>query len=282
MKIKELINYGKRILNENNIEDSSIIARSLAEYVLQMDRIQITVNEEKQIEEKNKHRYYLALIKIIQGTPLQYITNIQEFMKMNFYVDENVLIPQPDTEILVEEVIRIAKNINKNVEILDICTGSGCIATSIAKNIENSRVTMSDISSKALEIAKKNYEENISEKNNPVEFIESDMFEKINDKYDIIVSNPPYIESEEIQNLPEDVKKEPYIALDGGEDGLDFYKILILEAPKHLKETGYLCMEIGYNQKDKILNLLKENGKYKEMYFQKDLSGNDRIVIAKI
>ena len=156
MKIKELINYGKKLLKENEIQDSSIIAKTLAQYILQMDRVKIVINEEKEVEEQEKTRYYLALIEIIQGMPIQYITNKQEFMNLEFYVDENVLIPQPDTEILVEEVINIAKQEKENMQILDICTGSGVIGISLSKNLENVHITMSDISIEALQIAKKN------------------------------------------------------------------------------------------------------------------------------
>lgn len=279
MKIKELINYGRRLLKENEVEDSSTISKILASYILNMDRIQIVVKEEQEIAEEQKIRYYLGLIEIIQGMPIQYITNKQEFMKIQFYVDENVLIPQPDTEILVEEVIEIAKKYKENLHILDICTGSGCIGISLSKNLENADITMSDISIKALEIAKKNYERNI--KDNKIKFVQSNMFENITERYDIIVSNPPYIKTDKIKSLPENVKREPNIALDGGKEGLDFYKILISEAPKYLNEEGYLCIEIGYDQKDEIIKIINESTNYSETYSKKDLSGNDRIIVAK-
>lgn len=281
MKIKELIIYGKNLLEKNNVEDCSIISKVLAEFILGMDKTRLTVNGEQEITEDEKTRYYLALIEIIQGMPVQYITNKQEFMKLDFYVDENVLIPQPDTEILVEEVLEIAKKFEEKIDVLDMCTGSGCIGVSIAKNLENANVVMTDISNKALEIAKKNYEKNI-DNGKVVKFIESNMFEKIEEKFDIIVSNPPYIETKVIEELSKEVKREPYIALDGGEDGLDFYRILASESYKYLNENGYLCMEIGYDQKDSVINLLEENGNYKEIYSKKDLAGNDRIIIAKI
>lgn len=281
MKVKELIIYGKNLLTKNSIEDANLISKLLAEFVLNMDKTQLIINEEKQIDEEEKTRYYLALIEIIQGMPIQYITNNQEFMKLNFYVDKNVLIPQPDTEILVEEVIEIINSKNKSLKVLDICTGSGCIGTSIAKYTKNTNITMSDISSKALNIAKNNYTKNI-EDTSKVEFIQSDMFEEIKAKYDIIVSNPPYIESKEISKLDKQVQNEPHLALDGGEDGLEFYRKLTGEAHKFLNKNGYLCMEIGYNQKEPIIQLLKENKNYKEIYSKKDLSQNDRIIIAKV
>ncbi len=279
MKIKELIMYGKNLLTANNIEDANLISKLLAEFILNMSKAQILVNDKKEISEDEKTRYYLALIEIIQGMPIQYITNNQEFMKLNFYVDKNVLIPQPDTEILVEEVINIIND--TSVKVLDICTGSGCIGTSIAKYTKNTTITMSDISSRALNIAKSNYIKNM-EDTSKVQFIQSDMFKNIKEKYDIIVSNPPYIESKEINKLEKQVQNEPHIALDGGEDGLQFYRKLANEAHKFLNENGYLCMEIGYNQKQAVIQLLKENKNYKEIYSKKDLSGNDRIIIAKV
>lgn len=279
MKIKELINYGKKVLNENKIEDSNIIARNLAEYILQIDRSQIIANDEKQVQEESKHRYYLALIEIIQGMPIQYITNTQEFMKINFYVDENVLIPQPDTETLVEEVIKISKDIGKKISILDMCTGSGCIGIALSKNVPNSYIAMTDKSEKALEIAKINCDKNLSDNKN-IDIIKSDMFQNIKGKFDMIISNPPYIKSTKIKTLSKQVQKEPKIALDGGEDGLKFYKILVNEAYKFLNDGGYLCLEIGFDQKEEIINLIEQNGNYDEIYAKKDLAGNDRIIVA--
>lgn len=289
MTIKELINRGKNILIKNYIKDESILARMLLEYVLNKDKQYLIINQDENVDDKNEQEYGKLIKKIIDGTPIQYITHNQEFMKLNFYVDENVLIPQPDTEILVEEVLDICnKEINKiedinklkNIKILDICTGSGAIGISIAKNIENVQIVESDISIKALQIAKLNCEKNeIKEK---INFIQSDMFEKIDGKFNIIVSNPPYISKEEIERLDKTVLSEPMLALDGGIEGLDFYKILINESYKYLEKDGYLCMEIGYNQKKKVINLLKQSDKYKEIYCKKDLSKNDRIVIAKV
>lgn len=279
MKIKELINYGKKVLSENKIEDSNIIARNLAEYILQIDRAKIITNDEKQVKEEDKHRYYLALIEIVQGMPIQYITNEQEFMKINFYVNENVLIPQPDTEILVEEVIKISKDIDKKISILDMCTGSGCIGISLSKNISNSYITMVDKSDKALEVAKINCDKNLSDNRN-INIIKSDMFKNIKEKFDFIISNPPYIKTTKIKTLSKQVQKEPKMALDGGEDGLKFYKILINEGYKFLNDGGYLCLEIGFDQKEEVAKLIEQNGNYDSIYAKKDLAGNDRIIVA--
>lgn len=278
MKIKELIEYGKNTLNKNEVQDSSIISRILAEYILNFNRQEIIANLDKEVKEEQRVRYYLALIEIIQGMPIQYITNKQEFMKLDFYVDENVLIPQPDTEILVEKAIEEAKKI-ENVEILDMCTGSGCIGISIAKNIENAKVTLVDISKNAIEIAKKNALRNKVE--SQLTFIQSNMFEKVEKKFDIIVSNPPYIKTDVIPKLDKQVQNEPHIALDGGKDGLKFYKIIIEEAKKYLKENGKLILEIGYDQKEEVENLIKQSGQYKKIEVIKDLSQNDRVIIGK-
>ena len=278
MKIQELIQKEKNRLIQNKIEDANLISKILLEYVLKIDRNKLNLMQEQEIEEKKQKQYEKEIEKIIQGIPLQYITNYQEFMKLPFYVDENVLIPQPDTEILVEEVLKISKQENKK-RILDICTGSGAIGISLAHNLEYSKITMSDISKVALEIAKKNAEENnVIEK---VEIIESNLLEKIKGKFDIIVSNPPYIETKVIKTLSKQVQKEPHLALDGGKDGLYFYRKLIEEAPKYLEKEGYLCMEIGYNQKEKILKLIQETKTYTNIKTKKDLAENDRIIIAQ-
>ena len=184
---------------------------------------------------------------------------------------------------MVEEIINILKNqiSNEKINILDLCTGSGAIGISIVKYIENAQVTMTDISRKALEVAEKNA------KNNKVidrcNFIKSNMFEDIiNKKYDVIISNPPYIQSSIIKELEKEVQEEPIIALDGGKDGLDFYKIIAKKAYNFLNDNGILALEIGYDQKENVIKLLKEQEKYVDIYSKKDLSGNDRIVVCKL
>ena len=278
MKIEELLKEGKKELIKNKIEDSSLIARVLLEYLLKIDRNEIIKREMQEVNEEKEKDYKKAIEKILQGIPLQYITNNQEFMKLSFYVDENVLIPQPDTEILVEEVLLLANKENKK-SILDICTGSGCIGISLSYYLENAKVTMSDISKNAIEIAKKNAENNnLLDK---VKFIESDLFEKIEEKFDIIVSNPPYIETGVIKTLPKEVQNEPTLALDGGEDGLKFYRDLLDKAPYYLNENGYLCMEIGYNQKEEVIKIAEKTGLYSKIRAVKDLSGNDRVIVCR-
>lgn len=278
MKIEELLRYGKGKLEKQKVEDASIISRILMQYVLKIDRNKLIINKNDNVDINKENEYKEYIEEIIKGKPVQYITNNQEFMRLNFYVDENVLIPQPDTEILVEEVIK-SIDIKENIEILDMCTGSGCIGISLAKNIENTKVTLVDISKEAIEIAKKNAIQNGVE--NKVTFIQSDMFENVKGKFDIIVSNPPYIKTDIIQALDKQVQNEPHIALDGGEDGLDFYKILINEAHKYLKKDGKIFLEIGYDQKQEIESLAKQSKHYKKIETIKDLSQNDRVIILE-
>lgn len=279
MNLKEILKYGKEELIKNNIEDASIIAKELAEYIFKITRAQMIANNDMEFSKDQTDNYINSIKKISTGIPIQYITNNQEFMNLNFYVDENVLIPQPDTEILVEEVINEYKE--KKCEILDLCTGSGAIAISLAKYINESNIVASDISMKALQIAKLNAEKNLVRKK--IEFIESDMFNKIyKDDFDIIVSNPPYIKTKVIEKLDRQVKNEPYIALDGGADGLKFYKIIIENAYKYIKNEGKVFLEIGYDQKNELINLFKENNHYENIYSKKDLGGNDRIIVATV
>ena len=279
MNLKEILKYGKEELIKNNIEDASIIAKELAEHIFKITRAQMIANNDMEFSKDQTDNYINSIKKISTGIPIQYITNNQEFMNLNFYVDENVLIPQPDTETLVEEVINEYKE--KKYEILDLCTGSGAIAISLAKYINESNIVASDISMKALQIAKLNAEKNLVRKK--IEFIESDMFNKIyKDDFDIIVSNPPYIKTKVIEELDKQVKNEPYIALDGGADGLKFYKIIIENAYKYIKNEGKLILEIGYDQKNELINLFKENNHYENIYSKKDLGGNDRIIVATV
>lgn len=279
MKIEELLREGKKVLEKNNIEEASIISRSLLQYVLKIDRNKLVINKDEEVE-NNKENEYIGYIKeVAAGKPIQYITNKQEFMGLSFFVDENVLIPQPDTEILVEEAIKYANQIKENVEILDMCTGSGCIGVALAKHVKNAKVTLVDISTKALEVAKKNAKENeVKEK---VNFIQSDMFENIKSKFDVIVSNPPYIKTKVINELDLQVQNEPHLALDGGENGLKFYEILINEAPKYLKENGKIFLEIGYDQKKEVEKLARNSKLYKEIETVKDLANNDRVIELK-
>lgn len=280
MNIKQIIIQATKLLKENNIDNSSSIARVLLANILNKPKEYLAINDKEEVKEIILENYNKQLQQIINGYPLQYITHSQEFMKLNFYVDENVLIPQPDTEILVEQVFKIynEKYSGKKVKILDLCTGSGAIAVSLKKYIELADVTAVDISSEALEVAKRNAKDN----NVAINFIESDMFSQIKDKYDIIVSNPPYIESKILKELPKDVQNEPVIALDGGEDGLKFYREISQKAHIYLKNDGFLVVEIGYNQKQSVIEILTNEKKYRNIEAIKDLSNNNRVIKTQI
>ncbi len=282
MKIIDVEREQINFLKENGIEDSSIIIKELLCFLLQVDKVYLITHSNEEMDKEVYIKVVQNTKKIVGGKPIQYITNNQEFMKMNFYVDENVLIPQPDTEILVYEVLKICKEYSNGVNILDLCTGSGAIAVSLDRilreNCVDAKICASDISKQALKIARKNSENN----NANVKIIESDLLENIEyKKFDIIVSNPPYIRTDEIKNLSKQVKEEPYIALNGGIDGLHFYRKIIKEAKGYIKNNGYLCLEIGYNQMESVLGIFKENKEYKNLKQVKDWSGNDRCIIAQ-
>ena len=280
MTILDAIKKGMIELKNDNIEEPKLKSRLLMQYVLNETRQYVIVNDMENLE-KNKEKQYFEGIKILKkGTPIEHITHQKEFMKLNFFVDKNVLIPRQDTEILVEEVIKIAKRINAK-KILDLCTGSGAIAVSLAKYLPQTEITAIDISNDALKIAKKNAVSNNVE--NQITFISSDMFTNLNEeKFDIIVSNPPYIKTNVIKELDIQVKNEPYIALDGGEDGLDFYKKIINESYQYLKCNGYLCLEIGFDQKFDVIELIENAEKFEGTYSKKDLFDNDRIIITRM
>ena len=280
MLIKDAIRKGMITLKTNNIEEPNLKSRLLMQFILNKPRQYLLVHDNEELTQEQEKKYLENIEKITKGIPLQHITHSQEFMKMNFYVNEDVLIPRADTEILVEEVINIAKKINAK-KILDLCTGSGAIAVSLAKYIEDSQITAIDISGEALRVAKLNARNN--EVEDKITFIKSDLFKNVvKEKYDIIVSNPPYIKRDVIKKLNKEVQKEPNIALDGGYDGLDFYRKIISEGYEYLKYKGYMCLEIGYDQKKEVIEIIEKQEKYSNTYSKKDLSGNDRIVVTKV
>ncbi len=212
MTIKETIKKGMIDLKVNGVDEPKLKSRLLMQYILNKPRQYLIVHDSETLTLRQEVDYFKSVKKLINGVPLQHITHMQEFMKMNFFVNEDVLIPRPDTESLVEEVIAIAKKINAK-KILDLCTGSGAIAISLAKYIKDSKITAVDISGKALSVAKANAKSN--EVENQITFIESDLFKKVKkEKYDMIVSNPPYIKKDIIKTLDKEVQNEPKIALD--------------------------------------------------------------------
>lgn len=280
MTIKDIIiKYSeefKAISDTPRLDTELLLQKALGD----VDRLYIHLNLNKELTEEEKIKFIGFAEERINGRPIAYIVEKREFMGLDFFVKEGVLIPRPDTETLVEEIIEICKD-RKNVSILDIGTGSGAITVSLAKYIENSNVTSFDISEIALEIGKKNAI--INEVDKKIEYIKSDLFTALNDsdiKFDIIVSNPPYIKKQDIETLHTQVKDyEPYNALEGGEDGLDFYRKITEQGKKYLNECGILAYEVGHNQAEDVINIMKSNG-YKQIYTKKDIQGIDRVVIG--
>lgn len=280
MTIKETLRKGMIQLKTGNVTEPNLKARLIMQYILNKPRQYLIIYDDQVLTLRQEVDYFKAIKRLINGEPIQHITHQQEFMKLSFFVNEDVLIPRPDTEILVEEVIKIAKKI-KAKNILDMCTGSGAIAVSLAKYLDNVEITAVDISTKTLNVAKTNAKNN--EVENKITFIESNLFENIvNEKYDIIVSNPPYIRKDVIKTLNKEVQKEPKIALDGGYDGLDFYRKITHQSEEYLKFNGYLCFEIGYDQKKDVIKIINDERKFTGTYSKKDLCDNDRIVVTRL
>ena len=279
MTIKDII-----IKYSDKLKDISDTPRLDTELLLQktlgVDRLYIHLNLNKELTEEQKTKFIGFAEERLNGRPIAYIVENREFMGLDFFVKECVLIPRPDTETLVEEIIEICRE-KKDVSILDIGTGSGAITISLAKYIENSKIMSFDVSEIALEIAKKNAI--INEVGEKIKYINSDLFTAISDsniKFDIIVSNPPYIKKQDIETLHKQVKDyEPYNALEGGEDGLDFYRRITEQGKKYLNKRGILAYEVGHNQAEDVINIMKSNG-YKKIYTKKDIQGIDRVVIG--
>ncbi|MGN1352292.1 MAG: peptide chain release factor N(5)-glutamine methyltransferase [Clostridia bacterium] len=276
MTINETLSIAINKLKESNIAEPISKARLILAFVLCKQKEYLITHDKEITLKKDFDKYMSYIDRLLENEPIQHILGCQEFMKLNFKVNKNVLIPRQDTEVLVEEVIMICSNM-ENAKILDLCTGSGAIAISLSKYLNKAKVYATDISDKALEVASFN-NENLK---TGVQFINSNLFQNIDLTFDIIVSNPPYIKSSDIMLLSKDVQKEPIIALDGGEDGLEFYRKIINEAYKFLNPKGYLCLEIGYDQKEAVIKLIEKTGKYFNIYSKKDLENNDRIVICK-
>ncbi len=245
-----------------------------------VDRIYIHLNLNKELDE-GQYNHFLKLIKQrLNGRPIAYIVENREFMGLDFFVKEGVLIPRPDTESLVEEIIELCKNKNK-VNILDIGTGSGAITVSLAKCIPNSNVKSFDIEDIPLEVGSINAVKN--KVDDRVEFFKSNLFSAIKGKdikFDVIVSNPPYIPRRDIETLHIQVKDyEPYTALEGGEDGLDFYRDITKESVAYLCKGGILAYEVGHDQAEDVAKIMSDNG-YTKIYKKQDIQGIDRVVIG--
>ncbi len=275
--IKNVLIIGKNYLKENNIECYCLDAEIILMYVLKIDKIKLlTTLDTISLDDE---KYFFELLKIrTTNKPISYITNHINFMGYGFYVNENVLIPRPDTEILVEIAINVIKKNNFST-LLDVCTGSGVIPISIALET-NIKALAIDISKDALDVANINNANHCT--TSLINFICSDLFSNVpNIKFDVITSNPPYISKDDMENLMSDVKDfEPNIALYGGEDGLYFYREIIKNSFSYLNNKGFLILEIGYNQGVDVKNLLNING-FVDIQIIKDYNNLDRVVYGQ-
>ena len=273
--LKGLLADGAKMLTQAGIDEAELDAGYILEYITGLNSAQYFIHSEDIIEKNKAEEFFRLIERRSKRIPLSYVIGTRDFFGLTFKVDENVLIPEQETELLVEEVIKHSEG----KSVLDMCTGSGCIAISIALFGKPSKVAASDISEKALKVARENAK---SLKAGEISFIQGDMFENVTDKFDIIVSNPPYIETGEIDELMPEVRDYiPRLALDGDIDGLKFYRIISKEAVKKLNKNGRIFYEIGYNQSRAVASILLENG-FTDVKIMKDYSGLDRIVMAKL
>lgn len=301
LRLKDLLAMGENQLEQANVPDYAHDARALMEFAFNLDRSQMFMKWADDIDDVWCDNYLDIVHRRALGEPLQYITGVQNFMGIDFKVNENVLIPRQDTERVVENARLIVESkttkktadpespyiyetvaARKNWKILDLCCGSGAIGISMAKLCPNvKKVLCTDISGEALAVAKENAKAAGVEKK--TEFASGDMFEALGKraKFDMIISNPPYIESSIIPTLQREVREyEPMLALDGGEDGLDFYRTIIEQAPGFLDKKGILMLEIGYNQAEQISAMLEETDAFSKTEIVRDYGGNNRVVCA--
>ncbi len=281
IKVVDALRFGEQQLKHSNIETSYLDAEVLLRFVLKYSKEVLYMNLEYDLNDKDYCLYQSLIETRKMKKPIQYITGNCEFMGMDFYVDESVLIPRPDTEILVEQAIKELKSF-KNAVLVDLCTGSGCIAISLARYLLGSNVIASDISIEALYIASKNAEKN--NLNNKIAFIHSDLFmnypKAVCGKVDAIISNPPYIKERDILGLEDNVKLyEPYKALCGGDTGLDFYVKITEQSKEILCNNGLLMFEIGHDQAEDVESILSENGFY-NIKKTNDLAGHLRVIMG--
>ena len=278
MNISELLNLGSKRLKQNKIETHQLDSELVLSSLLKKQRENLLINLNKKVSKNTIDNFEKLIIRRANREPLAYILKKKEFWSKDFFVDRNTLIPRPETELLCESVIRIFKN--KNIHILDIGTGTGCIILSILSEIKEGKGIGVDVSREAIKVAKKN--SNKLGLNKRVKFINKSFEDIYGYKFDLIVSNPPYIKTSDIKNLSDDIKKfEPKIALDGGKEGLDVIKKVIYKSNTILKKLGMLALEIGYGQYYKVSKILKEQN-FKEVLLVKDYKNNVRCILARL
>lgn len=287
MTYREVYMEGRRVLESAGIGEAELDARLLLEYVCGTDRNDLLAHGEEAVADENRQRFEGFIAKRRERVPLQYLTGIQEFMGLEFKVNEHVLVPRQDTEILVEEAL---KHLHDGMRVLDLCTGSGCILISLLHYSNHCDGLGVDISKEALAVAEKNGRELLPEESadsaveafGRIRFRESDLFEAVEGKFDMVVSNPPYIPSGDIEGLmPEVGSYEPRGALDGGEDGLDFYRRIVKGIREHLYGGGMLFFEIGQDQAEAVRGLMEREG-FLEIQVAHDYAGLDRVVYGTL
>ncbi len=277
MNYKDAYLNGTEKLTRAGICEAKLDARLLLEYVCETDHSVLLTHPERELTADEQERYENAIERRSSREPVAYILGTWDFMGLSFKVTSDVLIPEQDSEFLVEEALRHCED---GMKVMDLCTGSGCIGLSILKFTNETHVTCTDISKTALLVAKENADKlGLGDR---VNFLKTDLFPEDNSKkYDLIVSNPPYIRSDVIETLEPEVKDfEPRIALDGSKDGLVFYRRIADEAPSYLYSSGYLIMEIGFDQAEAVKEILEKKGCYHGIEVIKDFSGNDRVIKA--
>lgn len=273
MTLREAYEYGQRELNQAGIEDAAVDAWYLLEFTTGISRAMYFLKMQDEMSEEQKEKYQEYIQIRASHIPLQHITGVQEFMGMEFDVNEHVLVPRQDTEVLVENVLKILR---PGMKILDMCTGSGCILISLLKMCQGVLGTGADVSEEALKVAERNNAKLRVE----ARLIQSDLFENVQGKYDVIVSNPPYIRTAVIEELKEEVKcHDPFIALDGKEDGLYFYREIVDKSRAFLNSGGKLYFEIGHDQGEDVKRLMEDAG-FVDIIVKKDLAGLDRVVFG--
>jgi release factor glutamine methyltransferase len=285
--IKDLLEVTTDYLRDKKIDNPRLCAETLLAYQLNSSRIKLYLTLDHPLNEKDIDSYRSMIKRRVDREPAQYITGVQEFWSLEFLVGPQALIPRPETEILVEQVLSILKDDKSNKEqgpsILDLGTGSGAIAVSLAKELQGATIWASDISALALDLARINSEKHAV--NSRIHLVQGDLFEPFSGeplKFDIIVSNPPYIPSEDYDSLPPEVKDyEPRLALNGHEGGFFFIEKIIMEAPVYLNPGGWLLIEMDPGQTLKAFNMIEQNHSYREHRCAKDYSQKDRVVIAR-
>ena len=274
MTYREAVEFGTKCLTDAGVPDAALDAWYLLQMVCRIERSYYYVHGEEDITQDAQKEYEIAVQKRAEHIPLQYIIGEQEFMGLRFKVNSNVLIPRQDTETLAEQVLKIVK---PGMKVLDLCTGSGCVLISVLKNAPELTGVGSDISKTALLVAK----ENAKMHEVDADWIRSDLFDNITETFDVIMANPPYIPTGEILSLMPEVRDfEPKNALDGGADGLDFYRKIAGQVKDYLNPGGYVYMEIGYDQGEAVSELMRNAG-FTEVEVIKDLARNDRVVKGK-